>query len=85
MDELLQLKVVLESEKGNLEFLIEKGNSKFKNLREELLEINGRELSAVKEKIDKLCIHKWIEDEVELGFSGMKKIIYCNNCGLCKI
>lgn len=81
LSEMLLVKANLESEMKSLKDLILYGNAKSKNLRESLFEANKMEYEEICVLLREHCNHEMIEDYIEYK-NGMKKIVYCNNCGL---
>jgi len=81
MNEKIYLRQLLESDKTNLHFLIENGDSKNKLMREKMLEITKNELLITNEYLYKHCNHEIIIDHID-SLEKMEKIKYCNKCGL---
>lgn len=75
------IKSNLESEAKNLKDLILSGDSQNKKLRDSLFEANQLEYNRMCVLLSQRCTHEMIEDYIEFN-GGMKKIVYCNNCGL---
>tara|TARA_B110001469_G_C9635259_1_gene318385 strand:+ start:1733 stop:1990 length:258 start_codon:yes stop_codon:yes gene_type:complete len=74
-------KMMLESEKKTLIFLINKGSISNKALREKLLQHTIKELEKVEEYLINNCVHEIIEDYIDIDEKCIR-IKYCNNCGL---
>ena len=83
MDQLLQAKLILESEQKYLSQLITLGSSKNKAMRENLLIENKKELYDINTLLMTKCNHEWIKDEIFNSLDDtVTKICYCNICGL---
>jgi hypothetical protein len=74
-------KMMLESERKTLIFLIKEGDEVNKELREELLQNTIKELESVEEYLMNNCIHDIIDDYIDIDDKTIS-IKYCNNCGL---
>lgn len=83
MDQLLQTKLILESEQKYLSQLITLGSIKNREIREILLIENRKELSHINNLLFDECNHEWITDEIFNSLDDtVTKIRYCNICGL---
>jgi hypothetical protein len=78
----IQLKHLLESEKKYIEYVLENNLSKNKRLRETMLINNSVELSIIKNFLYDNCTHEWVSDDIDISVDVMKKIKYCEKCGL---
>lgn len=74
-------KIMLESERKTLIFLIKEGDEANKELREKLLQNTIKELKSVEEYLMNNCIHDIIDDYIDIDDKTIS-IKYCNNCGL---
>jgi hypothetical protein len=74
-------KMMLESERKTLIFLIKEGDEANKELREELLQNTIKELESVEKYLMNNCIHDIIDDYIDIDDKTIS-IKYCNNCGL---